>query len=42
MNTKTAVQEFLSQKSMALVGLSRKGNHFSNMAFKVLKKKGKR
>lgn len=40
MNSKTAVQEFLSQKAIALVGLSRKGNQFSNMAFKELKKKG--
>jgi uncharacterized protein len=40
MNTKKAVDDFLSQKTIALVGLSRKGNHFSNMACKELKKKG--
>ena len=40
MNTKAGVSEFLAQKKIALVGLSRKGNQFSNMAFKELKKRG--
>ena len=40
MNTKAAVEEFLAQKNIALVGLSRKGNQFSNSAYKELKKKG--
>ena len=40
MNTKESVDQFLAQKSIALVGLSRKGNQFSNSAFKELKKKG--
>ncbi len=40
MNTRKSVDDFLSQKTIALVGLSRKGNQFSNMARKELKKKG--
>lgn len=40
MNTRKEVDDFLAQKTIALVGLSRKGNQFSNMACKELVKKG--
>ncbi|MBT3275235.1 MAG: CoA-binding protein [Spirochaetales bacterium] len=40
MSNKTAVDNFMAQKKIAFVGLSRKGNQFSNMAHKALKKGG--
>jgi predicted CoA-binding protein len=40
MTTKKAVDDFLAQKKLAVVGVSRSGKKFSNMAFKELKAKG--
>ncbi len=40
MNSKQSVDEFLRKKNVALVGLSRKGNQFSNSVYKELVKKG--
>ena len=40
MSSKQAVNEFISQKKLALVGASRQGRKFGNMAFKELKAKG--
>ncbi|MCX6233853.1 MAG: CoA-binding protein [Bacteroidetes bacterium] len=39
MTTLQSVQDFTSQKSIAIVGVSRKENKFGNAAFKELKKK---
>lgn len=40
MTSKTLIQEFIDQKSLALVGISSKGHKFGNMAFRELKSKG--
>ena len=40
MTTKEAVDNFLSQESIAIVGVSREGRKFGNMAYKELKSKG--
>ena len=40
MTTKEAVDNFLSLKSIAVVGVSREGKKFGNMAYKDLKSKG--
>lgn len=40
MSTKAAVADFTAQKKLAVVGMSRKGRKFGNMAFKELKKQG--
>jgi len=42
MSKREAVNDFLSQKSIAVVGVSRSGNKFSNSVFKELKQKGYR
>ena len=42
MNTKKAVEEFLGHKHLAVVGVSRSGKDFSNLAYRELKKKGYR
>ena len=42
MITKAVVDEFLAQKNLAVVGVSRKGGKFGNMIFKELKQKGYR
>jgi hypothetical protein len=41
-NTKKAVEEFLSHKYLAVVGVSRSGKDFSNAAYRELKQKGYR
>lgn len=40
MTTRTAVDEFLAQKKLALVGASRTGRKFGNSALKELRAKG--
>ena len=40
MSSKAVVTDFINQKSFAVVGVSRKGNKFGNMAYKELKAKG--
>lgn len=40
MVTKAMIDDFISQRSLAIVGVSRKGNKFGNSAFKELKAKG--
>jgi predicted CoA-binding protein len=40
MTSKTLVDEFLSQKTLAVVGVSRNKNKFGNSVFKELKQKG--
>jgi predicted CoA-binding protein len=40
MTSKAAVENFLAQERLAVVGISRKGNKFGNMAYKELKAKG--
>ncbi len=40
MNRKVSVESFLAKKNVALVGLSRRGNQFSNSVYKELTKKG--
>lgn len=40
MTTKASVADFTAQKKLAVVGISRKGRKFGNMAFKELKKHG--
>jgi predicted CoA-binding protein len=42
MTTKAAVADFTGQEKLAVVGVSRKGRGFGNMAFKELKQKGYR
>ena len=42
MTSKQAVKNFLAQRTVALVGLSRSGQSFSNMVYKDLKTKGYR
>jgi uncharacterized protein len=39
-NTQLAISDFLSQRELALVGISRGGRKFGNMVFKELKAKG--
>lgn len=40
MTSKAAVADFVSQRKLAVVGVSRKGRKFGNLAFKELKAKG--
>ena len=40
MNSKASVENFIGKRKIALVGLSRKGNQFSNSVFKELTGKG--
>ena len=40
MTSRKAVDDFFSQTSLAIAGVSRKGKKFGNMAFKELKSKG--
>ena len=40
MTSKAAVQEFVAQSRLVIVGVSRKKAKFGNMAFKELRKKG--
>jgi hypothetical protein len=40
MSTQKSIQEFLSQKSVAIVGVSHTGKKFSNIVYKELKSKG--
>jgi hypothetical protein len=40
MTSRAAVDDFLSRQTLAVVGVSRQGNKFGNMAFKELKAKG--
>lgn len=40
MTSKTSVEEFLSQKNLAVVGVSHTGKKFSNIVYKELKSKG--
>ncbi len=42
MTTKTAVEDFVAQRTLALVGVSRRGKKFGNMALQALKAKGYR
>jgi predicted CoA-binding protein len=39
MTTRAAVDDFLAQRTLAVVGVSRKGQKFGNMAFRELKNK---
>ncbi|MCJ7722685.1 MAG: CoA-binding protein [Anaerolineales bacterium] len=40
MTAKTAVQDFVDQRSLAVVGVSRTGRKFGNMAYRELKARG--
>jgi predicted CoA-binding protein len=40
MNSRKSVDEFLEKRNVAFVGLSRRGNQFSNTVYKELVKKG--
>lgn len=40
MGLKTAIENFLSQKTLAIVGVSRNSKKFGNLAYKELKSKG--
>jgi len=42
MTSKTAIQDFLTQKTIAVVGVSRSGKKFGNIAYRELKAKGYR
>lgn len=42
MTSKAAVKDFLNQKTLAVVGVSRNGQKFGNTAYKELKAKGYR
>jgi hypothetical protein len=42
MTTKAAVEDFVAQRSLAVIGVSRGGKKFGNHAFKALKAKGYR
>jgi predicted CoA-binding protein len=42
MTTKAAVEDFLAQRTLAVVGVSRDSRKFGNVIFKDLKKKGYR
>ncbi len=40
MSTRAAIDEFLAQRSLAVVGVSRSGKKFGNIAYRELKAKG--
>ncbi len=40
MTSKATVNDFISQRSLAVVGVSRRGQKFGNMAYRELKKSG--
>jgi predicted CoA-binding protein len=40
MTSKTVVEDFIAQKALAVVGVSRGGQKFGNMAYRELKAKG--
>ena len=40
MTTKSTVEDFIAQERLAVVGVSREGKKFGNMAYKELKEKG--
>ena len=40
MTSKTAVDDFISQKALAVIGVSRGGQKFGNIAYRELKDKG--
>ena len=40
MTSQNSINEFLAQKKLALIGISRSGKKFGNMIFKELKSKG--
>lgn len=42
MNTQAAVNDFLAQRSLAAVGVSRGGKKFGNLAYRELRTKGYR
>jgi hypothetical protein len=42
MTTKVVVEDFIAQRTLAVVGVSRAGKKFGNMAYKDLKAKGYR
>lgn len=42
MTTKAAIQDFLAQKTIAVVGVSRSGRKFGNLAYRDLRAKGYR
>jgi len=42
MTSKAAVDDFLAQRTLAVVGVSRSGKRYGNMAYKELKAKGYR
>ncbi|UCH10584.1 MAG: CoA-binding protein [Fidelibacterota bacterium] len=42
MNRQAAVNDFLAQRNLAVVGVSRSGKKFGNMAYRELKEKGYR
>lgn len=42
MNSKAAIDEFLSQTALALIGMSRSGKKFGNFAYRALESKGYR
>ena len=42
MSSRTAIDDFLSQRSLAVVGVSRSGRKFGNTAYRELKAKGYR
>jgi len=42
MNTRKEVEDFLGRKHLAVVGVSRSGKDFSNIAYRDLKRKGYR
>lgn len=42
MTTKVAVENFVAQRALAVVGVSRSGKKFGNLAFNALKAKGYR
>src|SRR4030095_1413890 len=42
MSSKAAIEKFTSQPALALIGISRSGKKFGNLAYRVLKSKGYR
>ncbi|MBN1304108.1 MAG: CoA-binding protein [Anaerolineales bacterium] len=40
MSKKQVIEDFIDQKKLAIVGVSRSGNKFGNIAYKELKQKG--
>ncbi|MDZ7292200.1 MAG: CoA-binding protein [candidate division KSB1 bacterium] len=40
MTTKSAIEDFVAQRKLAVVGVSRNGKKFGNAAFRALKEKG--